>query len=226
MTAEVKRKFNSRRGASVVLALFLLLVCTFAGTAALTAARANVGRHAGARDVQEKYLSATSAARLMIDELQKANGKISFTYTPTTNAGYEHIGFEDDPSSLYYLLCNDIKTVMRNAVWETMHLEPEWSGFSKSTRTLEKHSFVLHVKDKSNNEDKSFEEVPVDCEIIDSDKSNGGNIEVTSKCGDYVFTFVMQYSVKVEKATGICEFSVQTEVPEIRPKYNKEESGS
>lgn len=214
MTAEVKRKFNSRRGASVVLALFLLLVCTFAGTAALTAARANVGRHAGARDVQEKYLSATSAARLMIDELQKANGKISGTFDPTLTDNIEFGGL--DNNSIYKLIKDDISAVMHNAVWENVHLESAWSGFEKSSHTFEEHEFELRVDG-----DDSFENVRITISVGDTGDGNGGNIEVTSKCGDYVYMFVMPYNTSFNKDTGKCTFSA-TATPEIRPPYKGE----
>lgn len=62
-------KLKSRRGASILMGLLLLLVCAMAGAAALTAATSNAGRYTHARQDQQRYLAVASAARLVRDEL-------------------------------------------------------------------------------------------------------------------------------------------------------------
>ena len=69
MFSAIKQKLNSRSGVTVVLALFLLLICAFAGSAAITAAGENVGRYQKNRDYQQQYLSITSAADLLREKL-------------------------------------------------------------------------------------------------------------------------------------------------------------
>lgn len=69
MFPAIKQKLNSRSGVTVVLALFLLLICAFAGSAAITAAGENVGRYQKNRDYQQQYLSITSAADLLREKL-------------------------------------------------------------------------------------------------------------------------------------------------------------
>lgn len=65
----VRNKLKSRRGASIVIALLVLLICVTAGTAALTAAGANLGRYTHMRTDQQRYLAVSSAAKLVRSEL-------------------------------------------------------------------------------------------------------------------------------------------------------------
>lgn len=65
----VRNKLESRRGASIVIALLVLLICVTAGAAALTAAGANAGRYTHMRADQQRYLAVASAARLVRSEL-------------------------------------------------------------------------------------------------------------------------------------------------------------
>lgn len=64
-----KLKLQSKRGASIMLALLLLLVCLLAGIASLTAASANMGRHGYMRETHQKYLAVSSAAKLVQEQL-------------------------------------------------------------------------------------------------------------------------------------------------------------
>lgn len=65
----VREKLKSRKGASIILALLVLLICITAGTAALTAASANAGRYTHLRADQQRYLAVASAAKLVRGEL-------------------------------------------------------------------------------------------------------------------------------------------------------------
>lgn len=89
MFSAIKQKLNSRSGVTVVLALFLLLICAFAGSAAITAAGENVGRYQKNRDYQQQYLSITSAADLLREKLDgTVTGRLesgSFKTEPLTD---------------------------------------------------------------------------------------------------------------------------------------------
>lgn len=65
----VRNKLKSRRGASIIIALLVLLICVTAGTAALTAAGANLGRYSHMRADQQRYLAVSSAVKLVRSEL-------------------------------------------------------------------------------------------------------------------------------------------------------------
>lgn len=63
------RKLESTRGASIIVALLVLLICMTAGAAALTAASANAGRYTHMARDQQRYLAVSSAAKLVRGEL-------------------------------------------------------------------------------------------------------------------------------------------------------------
>lgn len=63
------RKLRSRRGASILIALLLFLLCAFVGSAVLTAAYQSVSRTPAAQQEQQAYLGASSAALLLRDAL-------------------------------------------------------------------------------------------------------------------------------------------------------------
>ncbi len=75
------RKLKSDRGASIIIALLVLLVCATAGAAALTAAGANAGRYTHMRRDQQRYLAVSSAVKLVRSELADR----SFSATATLN---------------------------------------------------------------------------------------------------------------------------------------------
>lgn len=65
----VWEKLKSRDGASILFAILVFMLCILAGTAALTAAAANSGRYSHLREEQQKYLTVSSAAKLLRDEI-------------------------------------------------------------------------------------------------------------------------------------------------------------
>ncbi len=86
------KKLKSNRGASILFALLLLIVCVVAGSAALTSAASNLGRYTHLRQDQQRYLAVSSAVRLVREELcggtYTASAQLSETYTrhSSTNA--------------------------------------------------------------------------------------------------------------------------------------------
>ena len=69
MKSTLARKLKSDRGASIIVALLVLLVCVTAGAAALTAAGANAGRYTHMRRDQQRYLAVSSAVKVVRSEL-------------------------------------------------------------------------------------------------------------------------------------------------------------
>lgn len=113
-------KLHSRRGASILLALLLFLVCVMVGASVLAAAVSNAGKVQSSRVEQQKYLTLSSAIRLVADELARAEytgryqlweWEVSTTVTDksdpdnsvstTTSSSYfycKQIGWEADPT--------------------------------------------------------------------------------------------------------------------------------
>lgn len=92
----IARKLSSRRGASVLIALLLFLVCAFVGAAVLTAAYHNASRTSAIRQEQQTYLSVASAAELLKDELVGQsvvwNHVVTGYYTESVDSGGKPTG--------------------------------------------------------------------------------------------------------------------------------------
>lgn len=84
------QKLKSQRGASMLFALLVFLLCMLAGVAALTAAAANVGRYTHLEKEQRQYFSTSSALALLQSELDAAAAlTVTATYTETQNWQYD-----------------------------------------------------------------------------------------------------------------------------------------
>ncbi len=81
MTRIILAKLNSRRGVSMVFALFFFLLCSVVGGVVLTAASVNAGKTAGERQSRQEYLAVASAAALVEKDMRE----LSFT------GAYKHI---------------------------------------------------------------------------------------------------------------------------------------
>ncbi len=77
------KKLSGKKGASMILALLIVLISTFAGAGVITMAATNMGRYAHDTDDQQAYYSVTSAAILIRDTFAKAQ------YT-SQNAEYKY----------------------------------------------------------------------------------------------------------------------------------------
>lgn len=102
----LKRKWNSSRGASILLALLFLLVCMMVGASVLAAAASNAGKIQSNKKEQQKYLTLSSAMSLLIDELESVEYVGKYTYeepvcihfVPDENGSYTY-NEEDDSYS-------------------------------------------------------------------------------------------------------------------------------
>lgn len=91
-------KLHSARGASLLFALLVFLVCALAGAAALTAAASNAGRYSHLRDDQQKYLTLSSAAKLVRGELSAGTFTASATLTMTKTWTLVNVPDTKDPN--------------------------------------------------------------------------------------------------------------------------------
>ena len=62
----IKKKLSSQRGASLTFALLLFLVCSVVGSVVLTAGTAAAGRMSEISEMDQRYYSVNSAAKLLI----------------------------------------------------------------------------------------------------------------------------------------------------------------
>jgi len=68
----LRKKLSSRRGASILIALLFLLLCMMTAASILTAAASNAGKLRSSREEQQRYLTLSSALRLVCGELERA----------------------------------------------------------------------------------------------------------------------------------------------------------
>lgn len=66
----IKNKLQSKSGASIIIALLFFLICSVIGGIVLVSANANAGRLSHTRQEQQAYLTASSAVRLVREELK------------------------------------------------------------------------------------------------------------------------------------------------------------
>lgn len=69
MIARIKQKLNSQCGATILIAMMFLLLCTMVGSVVLTSASANVNKTKGRETGQEDYLALSSAVRFIEDTI-------------------------------------------------------------------------------------------------------------------------------------------------------------
>lgn len=81
----ISEKLNRRGGASLVIALVVVLVAVFVGGSVLAAATVNGGRLANRRSREQSYLSQRSAAALLSDELNQS--VLTLSILPGTEDG-------------------------------------------------------------------------------------------------------------------------------------------
>ena len=75
MVKAMKKKLKSNRGASIMLALALFLICVMVSSVVIFAASSGISRNAK-REVQQKgYLAVSSAANLIVEELKIAENQ-------------------------------------------------------------------------------------------------------------------------------------------------------
>lgn len=213
MILSIKQKLNSKRGVSVVLALFLMLVCAFAGSAALTSASANVGRYQSKSQYQQEYLATVSAAKLIIDDLDLHDDGISATYTSTSVN--PEINYDFTPYSTFYSLIweDEVKNSMQAAL---CHSPDVWPGIGEPSAPTEK-TFTVTVNDEA------FDDINVDVTLNTKLPSwdRNGNFNFTVSCGEYSFSFDVGIECETHKITdgsAMVTFRVNTESTEITPR--------
>ncbi|MGO5023334.1 hypothetical protein ACTQ4E_09600 [Lawsonibacter sp. LCP25S3_G6] len=112
MIGVISRKLHSQRGASMLLALLFLLICSMVTASILMAAVANAGKHRSNLEEHQVYLSLSSAVSTLCDELNRCEYRgqyYSWKYTERT--GTDEMGrpiyttyycFQQDTGSYTY----------------------------------------------------------------------------------------------------------------------------
>lgn len=96
----LREKLHSERGASILMALLLFLVCCMVAASVLAAAMSNAGKSRSNRAEQQKYLTLSSAIQFVVDEIEK----VEYTWKYTV---YEW-DVTTDSDTEYYFYCKQM----------------------------------------------------------------------------------------------------------------------
>lgn len=130
----IRTKLNSQRGASITFALLLFLVCAVVGSVVLTAGTAAAGRMSKLAEMDQRYYSVTSAARLMRNMVEGESVTIVKT-TPTETASAN----SGDPTTQPSTITLNGRTIVPPVSFETIAQDAAYSYAvlkSGNTRTL------------------------------------------------------------------------------------------
>lgn len=114
----IKQKWNSTSGASLLIALFFLLLCAIVGSIILTSASVASGRFANLKEVEQSYYSVSSASKLLKAELEGEK-----------YSKYEIISKDGIPleNEYYALPQNKMKEFLIKGVEQVMTSQTEYS---------------------------------------------------------------------------------------------------
>ena len=100
----LREKLKSSRGASILMALLFLLVCMMVASSLLMAAVSNAGKIQSDRTEQQKYLTLSSALRLVCGELEKLEYTGQYQHTEWSVPIKDDEG-NDTGNSIFYYWC-------------------------------------------------------------------------------------------------------------------------
>lgn len=125
----IKNKIRSRRGASLTFALLLFLVCAVVGSVVLVAGTAASGRMSQIAEMDQRYYSVNSAARLLIELMEKYEIRAQKKEAAAPESG-------DDNTDTEYIYLIDGKTE-EQAKTDGLHYELAL-GIAKQLQEQEK----------------------------------------------------------------------------------------
>ncbi len=100
----LKNKLQSRRGASMLMALLLFLVAAMVSAVIVAAAVSAQTRVRADRAQQQTYLTVSSAAELLRDSVQNGSGNyqtrtVTLYYDPEKQLVYQHVSNDTEPAT-------------------------------------------------------------------------------------------------------------------------------
>lgn len=100
---QLRKKWNSQCGASILLALLFLLVCMMAAASVLMAAASNAGKTRSNYEEQQKYLALSSALRLAVSQIEEAEYRGAYTVQRWTVPIYSDEGIRIGETKYFHV---------------------------------------------------------------------------------------------------------------------------
>ena len=217
----VYNKLRSKSGASIILALLLVLITSTVGVVILSSGTAASGRMARLWEDESHYMSVTSAADVLIDEINKKKVTIEIkktgdsTYSFSVNGGSP--GAQDEESLLTrtarcFIFGGDGEPPYENlfeaeSLFSAERLNPE-------TKTIE-HKYKIHtlIDGKPNDVNVHLTLVKSDGSFNTILSSEGINDDVYSIDIRFIPTF--KESFTTESQTEVKKYEIWWEAQEI-----------
>lgn len=139
----LRKKLNSSRGASILLALLFLLVCMMVGASVLMAAVSNAGKLRGNREEHQKYLTLSSALTLLCDELESVEYVGKYEYLKLIVEEYKIVdsdsetgepiyGWEPDHNRhFYWQKAGELRSTKDSMEWQLNKVLPLFHDLDK-----------------------------------------------------------------------------------------------
>ena len=170
----IRKKLQSRRGASITFALLLFLVCAVIGSLVLAAGFAAAGRLAKLADSEQRFYAVNSAAELVLSELCGDGNKVTVVGIKRDGDNYTYTPLPAEKN-----ICNDLAKCI---VFGTNDLNTEDTEAGKAER---KAKFEACADESQFKQTKTFlYEVKVDGEPdvqVEAKFINGYQLNLTVK---------------------------------------------
>ena len=119
----IKNKISSQRGASLTFALLIFLVCAVVGSVVLTAGTAASGRMSKVTEMDQRYYSVNSAARLLTDTIKDKS--VVVIETKPNDGSPAQYRYEDGDTystdSFESIVKEAADYCVHNAVWDELN---------------------------------------------------------------------------------------------------------
>lgn len=102
MMRGISLKLRSQRGASMLLALLFLLICSMVTASILMAAVANAGKHRSNLEEHQVYLALSSAVSILCDELNETEYRGQYHYWKTIKTTTDPVTGAESSETLHH----------------------------------------------------------------------------------------------------------------------------
>lgn len=185
MKDKIIKKLNCRRGAALIIALVIFLLCALAGASALIMAAANAGRYS--HSDEQEYYSVSSAALMvvdMMDDLTYQSSAITYTY----ERNWKYVGSGSGQSE--HTTSDGYHLEIGNPVGKLLDKNTDGEGGASSWREKVK-GFCNTIKEQC---DLLVQYLSVPQEWYDSVKSNADEPKKPEKVE--TVTYELQFTVE------------------------------
>ena len=167
---KLKQKLKSQTGASITFALLLFLVCAVVGSVVLTAGTAAAGRMSKIAEMDQRYYSVNSAAKLLTElidgeeravtiiKTEKKNGATTYLYGDGATVDTNSFNSIAKHAAYYSILGAEKKDILHLSAGDKNELKVKISEtISGSTATDKFGPLILKIENDNNTDAYAME---------------------------------------------------------------------